>query len=260
MEHLTTSLKTYNSITNVLSAVKFYLRQRGASVASFSNVQVVCMLRALKATLLPPSHKVILSPAQFIRLMAKAKVYKQARHVIRLGLVLGFAGLLRRSNIAPETSGSFDATRHTTLGDLSVQGPNLVVHLKWTKTLQNSRGATVVLPVFKNGFLNPVTIFNNFVRVSPSRAPSAPLLIFPEGNLVTAPQLTIILQELVGSKGVTLHTLRRSGTTQAFLGGASNTQLAVQGTWVSPTFQRYIVNQATMQSPIQQAFTARFGS
>ena len=258
LEHLTDSVKSFNAIKNVISAIKSYLQIRGVSIRCFSHIKVKHMIKALQATLLPPAHKVILSPAEVKQIMSKAATYGKARHAIRLAIILGFAGFLRRSNIAPETPQTFDKQRHTTPRDLAIKGNNLAVNLKWTKTLQNSRGTVIVLPTFKSSTMDPASVYKKYLRATPGLRPKGPLLRLPDGAILTARTLAGMLARLAGSKDVTLHTLRRSGTSQAFLGGASSTQLSVHGTWISSAFHRYIISQSNMNSPIQEAFDARF--
>ena len=237
-----------------MSSVKYYLLKHGCNTKCFNHFKVKLMYKALKATLAPSKAKCLLTFPQFNNVLSKAATFGTSKHVLRLAFLLGFAGFLRRSNLAPESERAFDVTRHTTFGDLSISGGNLVVHLKWSKTLQNSLGATIVLPVLTGSPFNPVKVFRKYCKYAPFLQCSSPALVFPQGNLVTAPVLAKILAQLAGDGAVTLHTLRRSGTSQAFLGGATATQLAVHGTWVSSTFQRYIISSNTMLSPVQLAF------
>jgi hypothetical protein len=56
-----------------------------------------------------------------------------------MAFILGFLGLLRISNVAPVSRPTFDPLRHLRRGDVSIVGNSIVIHLRWTKTLQKYR-------------------------------------------------------------------------------------------------------------------------
>ena len=54
---------------------------------------------------------------------------------VKISFILGFLGLLRISNMAPESTRHVDLTSHTLLHDVSIIGTDLVIRIKWAKNI-----------------------------------------------------------------------------------------------------------------------------
>ena len=50
--------------------------------------------------------------------------------ILRTAILFSFFGLLHHSNLAPDTTKTFDAKRHTCRGDVLLQDPGLVIMFK----------------------------------------------------------------------------------------------------------------------------------
>ena len=84
-----------------------------------------------------------------------------------------YLGFLRISNIVPPSKKNFDLSKNLCRGDILVNKTNVVVIIKWSKTLQNSsQGSYIVLQRLKSRLLCPAF---NFIRMS-SLYPSLPNL------------------------------------------------------------------------------------
>ena len=87
---------------------------------------------------------------------------------LRVGLVFGFLGYLRISNLAPPTAQSFDSARHSSWADVIQCKPGFLLDIKWTKTLQTQRGVTPIpLAALQDDRIYPVATWNFYNHMLP---------------------------------------------------------------------------------------------
>ena len=260
--HLSKNKKTSQSILNIISSVKFLAKLRGSGIQCFETIEVELLVKAIKLKL-PKACKArtYVDPEAFkqICMATNTKTFGGNCHAYRLGFILGYLGLLRRANIAPESPGTFDATRHTCKKDVQIKEGKVVVTIKWTKTRQNKEKVYVILPVLQQAELNAAHAYTqmNLMAQVPCLETS-PLLTFMDGHFITANFLSTALVKAVQAAGlsltgVTLHSLRRGGTSAAQQGGAEAPQISKHGTWESDTWKQYLLSNISSDSPVQKA-------
>ena len=267
--HLSKTRKTSQSILNIISSIKFLARLCGSSIQCFESIEVDLLMKAIKLQL-PKACKArtYLDPEAFKQLcmVTNTKTFGVNCHAYRLGFLLGYLGLLRRANIAPESQATYDPTRHTSKKDVQIKDGKVIVTIKWTKTRQNNEKVFVILPVLKQTELNAahaLTQMNLLAQVPCLE--TQPLLTFVDGHVITANFLSTALVKAVQAAGlsmtgVTLHSLRRGGTSAAQQGGAEAPQLSKHGTWESDTWKQYLLSNPSSESPVQQAMQSVFDS
>ena len=137
----------------------------------------------------------------------------------RLGLIFGFLGFLRVSNLAPPKSSEFDSTRHTTWADISTSPQGVVISLKWTKSRQHaSHPVSIPLPALGLSPFCPLRAWEEYVRAlgSFSLARDSPLLLSVGNNVgavITIPQFRATFHKVAALAGLadlgyTPHSLR----------------------------------------------------
>ena len=138
IEHLAQSLSSHKPVMKYLSAIKHLHRLSGAVFTAFSAYPVSLLIRALRIPLTMTSRSAPKHPIMPSLLQVICRV---CDHILRVGRVLKAAYLLayfaflRHSNLAPNSSMTFDPTRYTCRGDMTFQEPGTVIMLRWSKTM-----------------------------------------------------------------------------------------------------------------------------
>jgi hypothetical protein len=160
-----------------------------------------------------------------------------------------FFSLLWTSNLLPNSANNFDPSRHLCLGDLSHHPGGLLLHIKWSKTVQfKERSYQLPLPYIPGHPLCPVTALEQLLSLGPSLPLSAPLFAFPNLTGVTLLTRSIFskcLQQHLQHCGVdpssySGHSFRRGGASWAFDSGLPGELVQVLGDWKSDSYKLYV--------------------
>ena len=122
----------------------------------------------------------------FCRPYAASDSISTVGNVLKLGFLVAFFGFLRQSNLTPPSPRAFDPTCR----DVTVQARDLVIRLKWSKTMQAAgTPAAITIPAISCHPLNPVASYQAILYQVPTCDPKDPLLILPTGRPQHMPQL-----------------------------------------------------------------------
>ena len=241
--YLSRRFNSPQSVHNYISAVRLLHRYLGLSAPALDSFDLHLTLRAIKLSLRhTPNQRSPITPDMLHKLCAVCDALGSIGKTIKVALLFGFCGFLRRSNLAPRKVADFDPTRHTCRGDVLLQSPGKVVIIKWTKTQQAMQRPTLIpIPAIPASPLDPVTAYRDMLAAVPSKSPNDPLLILQQGSrrqTVTISTLRRCFQQLVLSVGgdpshLSLHSLRRGGATLAHRRGAHFIDIQRHGTWRS---------------------------
>ncbi len=225
IEFLAQRFTSYKAICNYVSAIKLLHNYTQEKLDNIQDFQVTIMLRATSLTLRNiPQRKQPLTIDHLFTLCNLCKTQGTTGAVIRLGLLLGYFGFLRASNICPPNRKAFDGTRHITRGDITVAPPGLVLALKWSKTMQVMNQPTKIpIPAMTCEVIDPVRAHQDMCEKIPAQ-PHRPLLILPDGNILTISQFRSYLKALLRGAGLSTklysaHSLRRGGATTTHKAG-----------------------------------------
>ena len=110
----------------------------------------------------------------------------------------------------------------------------------------------------------PVKAITRMLTLKPATATQdSPLFTVPNSDVpITIPYLSgalhIMLQALnISPQPYSLHSLRRSGATEAYKAGVSYAQIKTHGTWSSDSFWSYI-STTTLSTKVPEALAASF--
>ena len=163
------------------------------------------------------------------------------------------------------TAGAFDTSRHTCRGDVASKEPELVVTLRWTKTLQDcSALAKIPINAIPRHHIEPVACFHNMLALVPTKHTQDPLLTLPGGTIITSVYLGTTLHFILTSLGqptqlYSLHSLHRGGATASFQTRAEYISIKCHGTWASDSFWEYITTRDVADSPVAKALAIHVG-
>jgi integrase len=251
MEFLLDSGLSIPTVKNYISSVKSSFKASNISIQVFESPQLALAMSSLSKSWRPEvSAKPVLSPQQFSMLILQCARLPLHKFYINAYL-LGFMALLRISNVASPSRAGFDPFRHLRRGDVTVVNGNLIVHLRWTKTLQRHRqSARIKLFPVPGSHLCPVQAFLSLQRAFPVK-PEDPFLSYRVAGqlfLITQSHLRRALKKLVSAlhfdSRISFHVFRRSGASLAFASGIQFSAIQAHGTWASDALWAYIDSDA----------------
>ena len=124
------------------------------------------------------------------------------------------------------------------MADLNKTPDALLLHLKWSKTLQKTSDAkSIRIPATADSGICPLKAYDEYMAVRPGARPTDPLVTYKDGNPITIRYLARRWALLVKAAGAapgsfSLHSLRKGGASFAYnLGGAKLNDVMTQGTW-----------------------------
>ena len=252
---------SYISITlvkNYLSGAKTFLMRCGGDHAVLSAPLVVTVLKGIaRLSTHVPTPAAPLSRKDLLRVCGILRGMGPDSRVAMAAILFGVTTFLRQCNFLPggQTRWSPHLIRRA---DVALQRGNIVVtvHVHSTKTRQVSKGPlTLLIAPALGGAVCPVAACLWAWRVVP--APNhAPLFLLPStGALLTGPALLSILRGVLEAlryldpRGVTIHSLRRSGALLAARRGIPDAVVMAHGSWTSGAYRAYVPKPASSTVP-----------
>jgi integrase len=235
------------TIKNYIAAIKATYIVKDWNMEAFESRQLSLIFTSITRNLPQPyRHKPVISPQQFILMYTKALLLPTAVF-FRMAIIMGYFGFCRISNVAVQSLAAYDLSRDIRRGDIRVVHNGIMLHLRWTKTLQAYRQtADIFLPALPG---SPVCPLKNFLLLKSNYpvASEAPLLSYRAGNTTRVITQAIIRGNFANirsklnlSNSLTFHALRRSGASAAFAGGVPFQSIQAHGTWSSDALWAYI--------------------
>ena len=237
-----------NTIKNVISAIRTMCRWHDANHHLWKSDLWDWNLKSLELSIRKPQKEQ--SVVTFTHFQQAVNLAQQLHwpHV-QLSFILGFLGLLRISNIVPESDACIDKSRDTLLGDLQIKNDSLLVKIKWAKNMQTGSDM-LTLPSTRQISLCPVQTWNYYFN---SYLPqgidlSLPLLLERHDNvLVIIDQCALRkyqhkIWHLLNLQHMnyTSHSLRRGGATFFADQGLPLDEIKKLGMWRSNAIQVYL--------------------
>jgi site-specific recombinase XerD len=247
IEFLADNKYNVSTIKNYISACKSKFKQLSISVHPFESELIKLSFKSLENN--APNQckcKPVFSFQQIYDLIHVMSTHPLFLHY-KLAIMLGFMGMLRISNVVLVSINQFDHNRHLARGDLQLHNNNIIIHLKWSKTMQSYRqGAMVVLPAIQHSKMCPIATFSALCTTFPVK-PHQPLYSFYSGNKLKIfsraklqNMLNIASKKLHFENNFTFHALRRSAASLAFKAGIPLEQIQAHGCWSSEAIWSYI--------------------
>jgi integrase len=211
------------------------------------------------------SIKPVFSPSQFLRLIPHTSSLPLHNFYVA-AFAFAYMALLRISNVAPPSASTFDHLRHLRRGDVTISHGKVIIHLRWSKTLQRHRQtAKVILVEIPGSPVCPLRAFTALQRAYPVRSQDPFLSYRVSGSLflITQSHLRRALKRLVSSlsyhPSLSFHAFRRSGASLAFSSGVPFQAIQAHGTWTSDALWAYI-DPCARDASVSIAFSKVFSS
>ncbi len=183
--------------------------------------------------------------------------------VVFMALLVGFFIFLCRSNLALTVDTKFSLKRHLLRSDVRWGQDLVLVHIKWTKTLQFQRPLLLPLVRLEDKSICPVFWLGKVLRF-PGLG-NTPL--FQYFNTQTWKQVCItahvlqrylkkwVLQVGENSNNFSLHSPRRGGATWGFCRGLPAPMIKALGNWALDTYLRYLDADLDLRLTAAQEFS-----
>lgn len=224
---------------NYMSGAKSWVRDHGGDFSSFESCQVNTVM---KGTQLKSTHVPSPAPPITQKELKLIVIYIHVSHHppinIKAAILLGFACMLRSSNLLSPTITSWGGPHTLQMYDIKRVHSGLKVSIRSSKTIRNKTSIVLDVIPSNSNFLCPVKAWDAYVNMF--RPPlSGPAFILPSGLPLTARPVVNIIRSALKSAGYinynsySIHSLRRGATHVAASLGASSQDLKAQGTWAS---------------------------
>lgn len=209
-----------------------------------------------------PRIKSPLQPSHFYDIIASIHP-EPLGQVIRAALLTIYYGALRQSELLPRTVKTWSPMIQPTHGDVSVNYHTCTLMIKTGKNMQRvGQFREVVMQRASNPMVCPFQAITQVLQQEAGAPDHHPLFTFPGSSVpITAPKVTKILHQIMYDIGlgalvskISLHSIRKSAATDAFLAGCSETSIRQYGGWTSSAYRSYIsssnrhVNQALINT------------
>ena len=261
MEYLVLNQISPANISNYLAGIRAQCIVFNRDTAAFQHQQIQHFLKSLKINrpLHPKLHKHI--DIQLLTSILQVADTLHHSHIFKPLYILAYFSFLRLSNILPHTVASFDYTRHLAKGDVIFAQDQVLLIIKWSKTMQNRQQIrTISLPMLGSSILCPVQALRSLLLSSSGNSNDPLFQIFrartrvPLTDSVAHRHLHTISAALKLSPHLTFHDFRRSGATWAFQHGVPLSQIMHHGTWRSDEVWQYINDISTTPSAVSTTF------
>lgn len=215
---------------------------------------------------LPRKQAVPVDPELFLKLLPHVQFGEPVQLVAWVALLMGFHLLLRASNLTAKSKHAFDPQINLTRQDFRMKHDVMLVHIKWTKTLQYKE-RKLLIPVipFTQPLLSAVKWFQYMIARIPAK-PTDPAFSVPHKGVnvpLTYSQLDrlykqwVELAQLPGGS-YSLHGLRRGGACWLDRHGVPDRVIQVLGDWKSQAFKLYIDSALQTRLQAMQAFAEHY--
>ena len=258
----------YTQMANYLSAIKTKFITLGLDVACFDDSRLKYYQTAvqLQSPMNVKLKKIINVPllksiVQLCDPMYMGQIFKAV-------YLLSFFSFLRLSNLVPHAIVQFSPLKHLAQGDLIFRPDNVIVLLKWSKTMQGKNDIKLItVPRIYNSILGPVTALSNLLALTP-KGSNLPLFQVkvnqtwvPLTDSKVRRHLSLLLTKLkLENAGYTFHTFRCSGATFAFNDNVSLQNIQKHGTWTLDCVWRYITDTTDAGEQVASMFRQKLSS
>ena len=247
IEFLTRTFQSHRAIMNYVSAIRVLHKMVGVPCTAVDSYDVHLMLRAVSLTLdrtLPVRQPITLDV--LVQLVAICDALPVYGPVYKCIFIIAFFGLLRLSNLVPDSAASFKVAENLCCADVWEQDPGLIVMMRWAKTQQKrSQPLLVALPCLSSrSNICPVAAFKAYRALVPYSAKN-PMFTFPDGRIVTKAlvrkALKLMLIELKFPPTLlTFHGFRKGGAQLYYDMGLPIEDIKAHGGWASDCVWQYI--------------------
>lgn len=249
VEYLTDHINAPSTIRNKISQVRVHLGLVEVPLEQINHPRVARALEALdRDKSYIPRVKSPLEPTQFYLIISNIRL-DPLGHVVKAAMLTIYFGALRQSELLPRTVKTWNPMTQPTLEDIVVTSDSCTIIIKSGKNMQRvGQYREIVLQRSTNPVVCPVRAIQFALYYNGGGAPRDPILTFPGTSVpLTSSKVTKTMHQVMNDVGlahivpkVSLHSIRKSAATDAYLAGCSETSIRQYGGWTSSAYRSYI--------------------
>lgn len=238
-----------NSIPRYLAAVRMLHLESGLENPLLGNWHIDTLLKGIKrdkGTAINQKNPITPEILQHLRLRLNLD---HPRDIVFWAACLTlFFGFFRKANVLVGPKG-FSPDIHLTRADIHLHNGGIIIHIKWSKTIQfRERVLRVPLPCKPDHPLCPSTAVLRALAYTNGADPRGPAFVIPNttsSTPLTQSAFTSTLKGHLAGMGLDKtiysgHSFRRGGATWAFSCGLPGETIQLMGDWASDCYKRYL--------------------
>lgn len=254
---------SFSSVKQYLNIVRIIHLENGFENPLNDNFELQLVLRGIRRSLGDAvSRKAPITPSILRDVHAAIDHATTLDSSVWAASLVAFFGLLRRSNLVPNTKTSFDGSRQFRRGDFTFFPDRILVKIKWSKTVQfNQYSRILPLLALPNNVLCPVKAITNHFNRTRNVSSNQPAFVshtHPPTPLTSAlfvNRLRSILHDLkLPVDQFATHSFRRGGASYMLQSGISSEDIRILGDWKSNAYMDYIFHDSTSLQNIMRQF------
>ena len=219
MEFLHQNELALGSIRNYMCGITSVAKWLHLDVKIFSHHKVSLIFKALgRSVHKSPNFKAVFTVENVTEILRQCDKFPYAQ-VYETAYIFAYMGFLRISNCVPCSSKVFCVKKHLCRGDILVNPGNIIIILKWTKTLQCAQeGTYIILPKLNNSVVCPCKNFGLLKQLYPvgKNSPCFSSKFFILTEISLRKHLKMVLANIgLDPLVYSFHAFRRSGATLA---------------------------------------------
>ena len=187
-----------------------------------------------------------ITPVLLLRMRAHLDLSQLGDVMFFTACLVGFYGLLRKSNLFPPSAKEFSPDRHLSRGSLLSRPWGFELRVTWTKTIQSrERILSIPLVAMPNHPLCPVAALHTCLAMTPGIGREDPVFFRTSKDPVLYHWFLKQFRKVLADVGEQpdlygSHSLRRGGATWALECGLSTDVIKIWGDWKSQAYQAYL--------------------
>lgn len=244
-QFLKNSFNSPISVKNYISGAKGWVVRHNGNLNAFESVEVKEMLSAVvNISTHVPMPASPLTPDQIKTICDYIDSQPQIPRAIKPCILFTYVCFLRGSNVISPTSNSWGGPHTLLVSDVVMNPLGLVLIIRSTKTMKGTPPVTLQILKVQDSKYCPVQAWLTY-KLNCKPFPLGPAFMIDSVTSLTPRHVVTVMRQalipVLGDKvsGVSMHSLRRSGTQTAANAGASTQELMKHGTWTSRKGLKY---------------------
>ena len=248
-QFLANRMKAPETVKNYINGVRVLHLLLDQPVGAFKSFEYQVTIRGIAR--LKQHQPKQAAPVTLKLLQSMSKHVKQSEPrlvVVWAAVLVAFFGLLRKSNLVPDTIDNFNPNKQLCRGDIQVTSAFMLVNIKWSKTNQfRDRDVQMPIKALPGVPFCPVAAYTNMCRLVKGDAASPAFSLPSKKGLkpITYAQFQKSFRGLIEKAGwdsslFSTHSLRRGGASLAFRAKVPAEMIKAQGDWRSDAYLKYL--------------------
>lgn len=245
IKFLELNVKSPKTVYNYLLGVKVKHHWLGYEVKAFSSIRVKHMLRAvIKMSTHIVKQAQPVTPQILVEIKSVLNLKQPNDATFWAACVLSFMLMLRKSNLVPDTLGSFDPNKQLTRGHLQFAQDAVWITIVWSKTLQfHLKELKYPLLAIPGSELCPVAALTNMCQLVPL-SQTQPCFAKRNGQPWTYRQFQdkfrwCLARLSYNAALFSSHSFRRGGCSFCFQSGVPSELIQILGDWKTDIYKNY---------------------